>query len=133
MIELCGSSKVWWLLGKRRIYMSQLLHIIILACATYSKSRGFNKNMGMWDLYKILLIILYIIKVNWSQCFSNEFHPRCSNIVVMLESLAKSLKTNLTAFHWTISTEWTLFCVCGDQTLAAYSIIISWMYIFDSI
>ena len=56
----------------------------------------------MWECgitIRLLIILKSIIKISWSRRFSKESHPKCSNIVVTLESLAKSLKTNLAAFR----------------------------------
>ena len=71
----------------------------------------------------LLIILKRIIKLSYSICFSKESHSKSSNIIEILQSLAKSLNTNLAAFRWIISIEWILHWVWGDKTVAAYFII----------
>ena len=85
-----------------------------------------GESTRMWECgisTRLLIILKKIIKVSWSHRFSKVSHPKSSNIVETLESLANSLETNLAAFCWIISTEWMLQWMWGDQIVAAYSTI----------
>ena len=138
IIKCLNESKVsdwitWWgkefqsliACGKKEnLYESILAYKWMNLLAVLLVKEG--ESIRMWECgiaTWLLIILKSIIKVSWSCHFSKESHPKSSNIVETLESLAKSLNTNLAAFRWITSIEWILQWVWGDQTVAAYSII----------
>ena len=94
--ESDGSREKW-----EFIWVNSWLQVSIFAGAVSGRGRGFSKDVMMWDLHKF---INYLIKVSWLRLCSRVSHPKCSSILVTLESLVKSLQTNLAAFRCSIST-----------------------------
>ena len=71
--------------------------------------------------YDVDQVVNNIIKEDWSLRSWRDGQLSWLKSEVTLEHLEKSLKTNLAALLWIISSGWMRHCVFGDQISEAYS------------